>query len=81
MKIYFDGTTVKPDLKYIFVFRFAEAYVGLAISAEKNEEGKKLIVVRQSREKKYRKTKNVAFFIGVHKRVAPQNSQTKSHYS
>lgn len=44
MKIYFDGTSVKPDLKYIFVFRFAEAYVGLAISAEKNEEGKKLLL-------------------------------------
>ena len=55
MKIYFDGTSVKPDLKYIFVFRFAEAYVGLAISAEKNEEGKKLIVVRQSREKNIEK--------------------------
>lgn len=46
MKIYFDGTSVKPDLKYIFVFRFAEAYVGLAISAEKNEEGKKLLFGR-----------------------------------
>lgn len=23
MKIYFDGTSVKPDLKYIFVFRFS----------------------------------------------------------